>query len=305
MEKRTYEIYVDPGGTFTDCIGQDPEGNWHRRKVLSSGSLRGVITRWEDSKTLIISENWELEEDIIRGYRFNLINHANETIFIQSFELERKLLRLTRELPPELIGQKISFEIFSGEEAPVFGARLITGTPLDLDLPPIRMKLGSTKGTNALLERKGADLVLFVTKGFRDILDIGDQQRPDIFTLEVIKRKMLYRHVIEVEERIDSKGTILQSLNARKLKKDLMKIRKRGFDSAAICLLNAYSNPVHEFELADILRKHGINDVSVSTELTGLIKYVDRAETATVNAYLNPVFRNYIEYVRSSIPVGR
>ena len=77
------------------------------------------------------------------------------------------MLRLTKELPADFYGQKISFEIRSEEEAPVLGARLITSTPLDLDLPPIRMKLGSTKGTNALLERKGSDLVLFVTKGFQ------------------------------------------------------------------------------------------------------------------------------------------
>lgn len=305
MEKRTYEIYVDTGGTFTDCIGIDPDGNWHRRKVLSNGSLRGVITGWKDPKTLLISENWELQVDIIRGYRFRLLNSTHDTTFIQSFKPERNLLRLTRELPVELLQQNISFEILSEEEAPVLGARLITGTPLDLDLPPIRMKLGSTKGTNALLERKGADLVLFVTKGFRDILEIGDQQRPDIFALEVIKRQMLYRHVIEVEERIDSHGTILQPMNIRKLKKDLLKIKRKGFQSAAICLLNAYQNHAHEFELAGFLRGQGIKDISISTELSGLIKYVDRTETATVNAYLNPVFRNYIENVRSSMPGSR
>ncbi len=110
MEKRTYEIYVDTGGTFTDCIGLDPEGNWLRRKVLSNGSLRGVITRWLDPKTLLISENWELKEDIVRGYRFKLLNHSHETTFIQCFELDRNLLRLTRELPPELKGQSTSFD---------------------------------------------------------------------------------------------------------------------------------------------------------------------------------------------------
>ncbi len=305
MENRTYEIYVDTGGTFTDCIGRDPQGRWIRRKVLSNGSLRGVIEKWLDPKTLVITENWGLYNDIIRGYRFRLLNFPHDITYIQCYEFERKLLMLTRELPPEFYQQKISFEILSEEEAPVLGARLITGTPLDLELPPIRMKLGSTKGTNALLEKKGADIVLFVTKGFRDILEIGNQQRPDIFALEVIKRKMLYQKVIEVEERIDSKGNILMALNTDKLEKSLLKLKRKGCQTVAICLLNSYINPVHEIELATYLRQKGIGDISVSTELSGLIKYIDRTETATVNAYLSPVFRNYLGNVRSAIPGGK
>ncbi len=305
MDRRAYNIYVDTGGTFTDCIGMDPQGNWIRRKVLSNGSLRGVVERWIDGKTLVIRENWELTGDIIRGYRFSLLNREHEASYIQCYEIERNLLRLTRGLSPECCSQGSSFEILSGEEAPVLGARLITGTPLDLDLPAIRMKLGSTKGTNALLERKGADVVLFVSKGFRDILEIGDQQRPEIFALEVLKRKMLYKRVIEVEERIDSRGNILVSLDTEKLTGKLEKIKRKGFHSAAICLLNAYANPAHEHELAIFLKKQGIENVSVSTELSSLIKFLDRAETATANAYLNPVFHDYLKNIRTFIPGGR
>jgi 5-oxoprolinase (ATP-hydrolysing) len=305
MDKRSFEIYVDTGGTFTDCIGRDPQGEWIRRKVLSNGSLRGMVEQWLDQKTLVIRENWGLQTDILRGYRFALLNHSHETCYVQCYDLERNVLRLTRELPRNVYGEMISFEILSGEEAPVLAARLITGTPLDLDLPPLKMKLGSTRGTNALLERKGADTILMVTKGFRDILEIGNQQRPDIFALQVVKRKMLYRRVIEVDERIDSHGNVLRPLDTGKLDKKLLKIKRKGFRSVAICLLNAYINPVHERELAGFLRRQGIKDISVSTDLSGLIKYIDRAETATVNAYLDPVFRTYLDNVRASIPGGQ
>jgi 5-oxoprolinase (ATP-hydrolysing) len=229
MEKPSFEIYVDTGGTFTDCIGRDPQGEWIRRKVLSNGSLRGMVEQWLDQKTLVVRENWGLQKDILRGYRFALLNHSHETCYIQCYDLEGNILRLTRELPLKLCGERISFEILSGEEAPVLAARLITGTPLDMDLPPLRMKLGSTRGTNALLERKGADTILMVTKGFRDILEIGNQQRPDIFALQVIKRKMLYRQVIEVDERIDSQGNVLRPLDTGKLDKKLLKIKRKGF----------------------------------------------------------------------------
>jgi 5-oxoprolinase (ATP-hydrolysing) len=301
----TYEIYVDTGGTFTDCLGKDPEGNWTRRKVLSNGSLRGVTESWIDRKTLVISENWDLEQDIIRGYQFQLLKHKHEISFIQCFDLEQNVLRLTKEVPKSLCQQNMSFEIRSIEEAPVLGARLITNTPLDLDLPKLHMKLGSTRGTNALLERKGADVVLFVTKGFRDILEIGNQQRPDIFALEVVKREMLYWQVVEIEERIDGRGNVIIPLNTTDFEKKLLKARRKGFSCAAICLLNSFINPVHEIELAGLLRRRGVSDISVSTDLSPLIKYVNRTETATVNAYLNPVLRNYLDNVKKSIHNGR
>ncbi len=300
----TYEIYVDTGGTFTDCLGRDPDGNWTRRKVLSNGSLRGMVESWIDSKTLVIRENWDLEQDILRGYQFQLLKHNHEISYIQCFDLKQNILRLTKEIPRSLCRQNISFEIKSTEEAPVLGARLITNTPLDLDLPRLQMKLGSTRGTNALLERKGADVILFVTRGFRDILEIGNQQRPDIFALEVKKREMLYWQVVEVEERIDAKGNVIFPLDTIDFDKKLLKAKRKGFSSVAICLLNSYINPVHEIELAGLLRRRGVSDISISTELSPLIKYVNRTETATVNAYLNPVFRNYLDHVKDSISNG-
>jgi 5-oxoprolinase (ATP-hydrolysing) len=301
----TYEIYVDTGGTFTDCLGRDHEGKWSRRKVLSNGSLRGVVENWIDQKTLVIRENWDLRQDILRDYQFQLLKQKHDITFIQCFDLDQHILRLTIELPRSLCKQNMSFEIRSAEEAPVLGARLITNTPLDLDLPRLHMKLGSTRGTNALLERKGADVVLFVTRGFRDILEIGNQQRPDIFALEVVKRKMLYRQVVEVEERIDAMGNVIIPLNVKDFEKKLLKARRKGFTSAAVCLLNSFKNPMHEIELAGLLRRRGVSDISVSTDLSPLIKYVNRTETATVNAYLNPVLRNYLDNVRESISDGR
>ena len=263
-----------------------------------------MVASWIDGKTMLIREHWDLHQDIIRGYQFRLLKQQHDITYIQCFDLEQKILRLTRELPGSLRRQNISFEIGSTEEAPVLGARLITNTPLDLDLPWLHMKLGSTRGTNALLERKGADTVLFVTSGFRDILEIGDQQRPDIFALEVVKRKMLYRQVVEVEERIDAMGHEIIPLNLTDFEKKLLKAKRRGFTSAAICLMNSYVNPVHEVQLAGLLRRRGISDISVSTDLSPMIKYVNRTETATVNAYLDPVFRNYLDRVSDSISHG-
>jgi len=300
-----YEIYIDTGGTFTDCIGRTPEGKWIRRKVLSTGRLRGIILKWIDTRTLEISESWELSEDIIRGYRFSLLQHDHPDVFVQCYDIGQSLVHLTRDIPEMPAERSRSFEISPGEEAPVLGARLITGTALDLDLPLLQMKLGSTKGTNALLERKGAEMVLFVTRGFRDILEIGDQQRPDIFALEVIKRKMLYHSVVEIDERIDSGGRIIRRIDIEGAGQSLLKFKRKGISTAAVSFLNAYCNPVHELELASLLRKNGFSDISLSSELSARIKYLNRTETATINAYLNPVFRNYLDNVSATVSNGR
>ncbi len=304
MHKASYDIYIDTGGTFTDCLGRDHEGRWYRRKVLSHGALRGLIKKWLSSNTLLIEHNWGLEKDIIRGYQFRLLKHIHEVIYVQSFDLHTNILRLTRDLPASLQDISMSFEIATDEEAPVLGARLITQTPLDLDLPAMNIKLGSTKGTNALLEKNGADVALFVTRGFRDILEIGTQQRPDIFSLNVLKREMLYSDVVEVHERIDASGKIIEELDPEKITNKIRKLKRKGVDTAAICLLNSYNNPVHEYELAAFLRKNGFSDISISASLSAMIKYLPRMETAVVNAYLSPVLKDYLANVRESNPGG-
>ena len=188
MKSTSYELYIDTGGTFTDCIARDSQQNWHRRKVLSSSTLRGSIETWLDAQTLIISHSWEIKKDILAGYRFQLLQKIHSEIYIKSFNPANDTLILTEKLPDDFVGEKLSFEILSPEEVPILAARLITQTPLNQTLPPLHIKLGSTKGTNALLEGKGADIAFFVTRGFRDILQIGYQQRPDIFALNVVKR---------------------------------------------------------------------------------------------------------------------
>ena len=187
MKSLSYDLYIDTGGTFTDCIAVDSDGRSYRRKVLSNSTIRGNIKEWTDASTIKIEEFWELEKDILAGYQFKILQENHEDVFVRSYDVENCILFLSAKLPTKLFNRNLSFELFSNEEAPILGARLITLTSLGEQLPALNIKLGSTKGTNALLEKKGADIVLFVTKGFRDILHIGTQQRPDIFALNIIK----------------------------------------------------------------------------------------------------------------------
>lgn len=301
MTKPAYQLFVDTGGTFTDCIAMDCQGNESRQKVLSNSSLRGSIREIISPCEFTVHQSWNLNRDIIRGFSFKLLGENYEALKVQSFNPLKSTLVLTANIPEAKLKEGTNFEISSFEEAPVLGARLLTHTALDEDFPDLILKLGSTKGTNALLERKGAKTLFLVTKGFRDLLEIGNQARPDIFAMNVVKRKQLASHVLEVEERIDAKGKIIVALNRNRLKEHLDELKEQAFDSVAICLMNAYLNPAHEELARKILLEFGYRFVSVSTNLSPLIKIVPRAETTVANAYLAPIIYKYIDNISTKI----
>ncbi len=301
MTKKCFQLFVDTGGTFTDCIGIDNRGNEYRQKVLSSSSLRGAIKKVVALNCFEISESWNLQRDILKGFSFRLLGNEYIGLKIESYDFENKILLLNHPVSKTeyLAGQ--NFEITSNEEAPVLGARLITQTALNEDFPDLSLKLGSTKGTNALLESKGAKTLFIVTKGFKDLLEIGTQARPDIFALNVQKRKQITHLILEIDERIDAKGDVLKPLNEFEIKKHLQTIEKEEIGAVAISLMNAYINPEHEMKLAKILQNEGFLFISTSTELSPLIKILNRAETTVVNAYLSPIIHNYVNGISEKI----
>ena len=197
-----------------------------------------------------------------------------------------------------------AFELRSPEEAPVLAARLVTGTPLDRELPEIALRLATTRGTNALLERKGAATALFITQGFKDLLVIGTQQRPDLFALNIEKPPPLYGKVVEVPERLAADGSVLVPLHAQSLWATADRLLAEGIESAAVALMHSYRNPRHEEELGELLRRAGFRHVSLSSRLAPLIKLLPRAETAVVDAYLSPILESYLKGVGRAISRG-
>jgi 5-oxoprolinase (ATP-hydrolysing) len=296
-KKRHFQLFIDTGGTFTDCIGIDQNGKEYRRKVLSNSSLRGNIKKIESATSLIILETWELERDIIQGFSFRLLGEEYTNFKIVSFDIRQKRLEISQPISSEKLQQGANFEISSHEEAPVLGARLITQTALTETFPNLQLKLGSTKGTNALLERKGAKTLFLVTKGFKDLLTIGNQARPDIFAMNVEKRQQIANSVLELDERIDAQGNILLALDKDKLRQQLQDLEHQQIESVAVALMNAYKNPIHEEETKKILEELGFQSISASAELTPLVKIVPRAETTVVNACLSPIIHNYVNNI--------
>jgi 5-oxoprolinase (ATP-hydrolysing) len=189
-------------------------------------------------------------------------------------------------------------------DAPVQGIREVMGLPPDTPIPTEQIdavKMGTTVATNALLERKGDRTVLMITKGFRDALRIGYQNRPDIFAREIILPEMLYERVIEVEERYSAHGEELIPVQIDATRQALQAAYDRGIRSCAIVLMHGYRYKSHEQELANLASAIGFTQISVSHDVTPLMKIVSRGDTTVVDAYLSPILRRYVNQVSSQL----
>ena len=164
------------------------------------------------------------------------------------------------------------------------------------------LKMGTTVATNALLERKGDRVVLLITKGFKDALRIGYQNRPDIFARQIILPTLLYEKVIEVEERYDAKGNELTPINTEQVKNDLQAAYNTGIRSCGIVFIHSYRYPHHEQQAAQIAQEIGFTQISVSHQVSPLMKLVSRGDTTVVDAYLTPILRRYVNQVASQLP---
>ncbi len=303
MTPAVWRIWIDTGGTFTDCLALDPRGTLQRAKVLSTSAVRGRIAAGSAGSTLRVAAPWDVPEGFFTGFELRLLGGDGAARTIVDSAPGGTLLRLDG---PPLAGNLAGApcELRSPEEAPVLAARLVTRTPLGAALPPIAMRLATTRGTNALLERTGAATALFITQGFADLLRIGTQQRPDLFALAIVRPEPLYREAVEVPERLAADGSVLLPVDAEAVRATALRLREEGIEAAAVALLHSYRDPRHEREVGKILRATGFRWVSLSAELAPLIKLVPRAETAVVDAYLSSVLETYLAGVSAALGEG-
>ena len=193
-------------------------------------------------------------------------------------------------------------------DAAVQGIRDLLGLTRGEAIPAGRIgavKMGTTVATNALLERKGEKTLLVTTRGFRDALEIGYQARPKIFAKNIIKPEQLYADVVEVDERVLADGVIERAPDLDAVARDLAAASARGFAAVAIVFMHAYRYPAHEQAVAKIARALGFAQVSVSHEISPLIKLVGRGDTSVVDAYLTPILARYVSQVSDELDAGR
>src|ERR1044071_3598030 len=189
-------------------------------------------------------------------------------------------------------------------DAAVQGIRELLGVgdgtipPGDIDV----VRMGTTVATNALLERKGDRTVLAITRGFADALRIGYQHRPKLFVRHIQLPSMLYEQVVEVDERIGAHGDVVRPLDLPQAERELRAAFDRGIRSCAIALLHGYRYHQHELQLEELARRIGFAQVSVSHQVSPLMKLVARGDTTVVDAYLSPVLRRYVNQVAAQLP---
>ncbi len=195
------------------------------------------------------------------------------------------------------------------EDASIEGIRRMLGLASHEPLPGDRIegiRFGTTVATNALLERKGGKVALFVTAGFEDLLEIGYQDRPHIFRLCIKKPSPVYSSVIEVNERIDCTGGIVQKFDTASFLPMIEEVKKGGIEAAAIVFMHSWMNPEHELLCEKILREKGLTNLFLSHRTVNQIKVVSRGHSTLVDAYLSVVLAEYLEGIKKSagdIPV--
>ncbi|MGR9578156.1 hydantoinase B/oxoprolinase family protein [Pandoraea sputorum] len=190
-------------------------------------------------------------------------------------------------------------------DAAVAGIRhllgLSAGEPITPDLVDM-VKMGTTVATNALLERKGEPLALVTTHGFRDALRIAYQNRPRLFDLNIALPEALYADVVEIDERVGAHGEVVRELDVVTARSALEALYAKGIRAVAIVLMHGYRYQAHEKTLAAMARDIGFTQVSVSHEVSPLMKLVSRGDTTVVDAYLSPILRRYVEQVAKEMP---
>ncbi len=293
------EVWCDVGGTFTDCFVVLPSGERQSIKTLSSGLTKGKIDAVVDRVKLIDVNRRAEVDDFWNGATLSILDRDGERVWSTvclEHESSSGWLRLAEPIPSSIQSDvsQFSYELDAGLEAPVLATRLLLKKPLSDPLPKLSVRLGTTRGTNALLTRHGAATAFITSKGFRDALLIGYQERPDLFSLNITKRPPLYREVVEADERLAADGSVLIPLDELRIRESLLRLKHEGIESLAVSLVHAYRFPDHEQRIEAIAREIGFSNISCSHRIAPFIKLISRSETTVVDAYLGPIIRDYL-----------
>ena len=297
-----WEFWIDVGGTFTDCLGRSPDGRQHRHKTLSSGVVKGNVV--DGTRRSIVDRIRRSDPpNFWIGWTIRLLAN-NGTVIAESvvsqFDRSSGTLELaTPLLVPPSTGQ--AYELDAGLDAPLVAVRYLTKVPPPHPLPPSRVRLGTTRGTNALLTRRGARTAWITNKGFADLLEIGYQDRAELFRLNFQKPERLYERVVEVSSRFAANGDELSAIDLEQVESQLRVLRAQGIESLAIGLMHAYAYPKHEQQIAAVANKLGFSHVSVSHQVAPVMRLVTRGDTTVVDAYLNPVLQSYLQRIESEL----
>ena len=279
-----WKVRIDTGGTFTDAVAIDPTGVASRRKVLSSGRVRGRVR-----DGIVVLADGSAAPSLLAGAEVRgLPGDAPLGHLGEGGRLERgDGLAVNGDL----------VEVDPAMDAPRLAMHLLCGVPIGSDLPPIELRVATTRGTNALLTRSTGRVLLVTTTGFEDLPVIGDQARPDLFDLDIRPPRLLPAATIGVPRHVDAHGGGLVDVDLDRLLDRIEALAvEHGVDGVAVCLLHSWRDPALELELADRLaaRLPG-RRISAGVAVSPEIRLVPRMRTTIADAALAPVIRRFLE----------
>ena len=283
---------ADTGGTFTDAWALTPSGEERRCKVLSDGSLIFSIPAPDAEGWIDLGREVSFQEGTLIGFDGGAFGKITAS---------RGLDRWIKLSGTAEAGRLV---LRTGEEAPVLAARLLTGTRPGEKLPPMDFRVATTRGTNALLERKGARTALFVTRGFGDLPYIRDQRRTLLFSLRQPDEEVLCERIIEISGRLDTAGAVVEAPDEVSVRQAARQCLDDGIRVAAVALIHAWRDPSMESQVASWLIEEGFTHVTTSSGVAPVIRFLPRLETAVADAWLAPIMEDFTSKVAAAMGSG-
>jgi 5-oxoprolinase (ATP-hydrolysing) len=283
-----WHVRIDTGGTFTDAVGFSPTGSVERLKILSSARLRVSVKNGR----VVIPGN-----GVLGGVSVCDLGTDRPLACVSSADASRGWKEVST-------AHRI-VELVAACDAPVLAMHLLTGTPLGERLPPIDLRIATTRGTNALLTNTLDSVLLITTAGFEDLPIIGNQARDDIFQLNPSPRRLLPKAVLGIAARCAVDGGEMVPLDEEVIAERAVGLSElHGIDSIAIVLLHSWINSDHECRLADACRRRGLTRLSLSHVCAPGIGLVPRLRTTLANASLFTTIDSFTNTVTSATSRG-
>ncbi|MBX3355016.1 MAG: hydantoinase B/oxoprolinase family protein [Phycisphaeraceae bacterium] len=315
------DIAVDTGGTFTDAVVRQSGKTEQRIKVLSSSAIRARVARSASQSELAVEvpalERLASEGDpalcarLVLGWRLRGQRSAGVVVDAEwrsgllHLRCNRATVEFRGEASLEALPVGALLDLASPWPAPILAARLLLCCPGDEPLPPLAMRLGTTRGTNAVLEGRFDPVLLVTNAGLGDALQIGDQRRSQLFAPAPRTQPAIHRRTLEVTLRQDASGREIEPLDEAVLRADARDaLANHGVTHAAVVLLHAWRNPGPEERLATILRDIGFTRVVASHECSGIEGYLPRGMATVVDAALSSAVGDFLDAVRAGLSRG-